>query len=152
MDLKSIPKFFPSIQYPHYRIQRFSETGSDDVTVTGSHFCHRKWVADMISSRLQYHMIYCGRFIWKIIYPIWWRHYDVIGHNWNLSEALPNTNCPNFMLQKELGRYLFPVSRKKFKTDSSFKKKSTLFVCKVTSLQKTQRMRLFPILTDSKQI
>ena len=41
---------------------------------------------------------------------------DVIGHDRKLKNELPNTNFPQITMQKELGRYLLPVFRKKYKT------------------------------------
>ena len=47
---------------------------------------------------------------------------DVIGHDRNLKKVQPNTNCLQITMQKELGRHLLPVSRKKYKTDHHLKK------------------------------
>ena len=47
---------------------------------------------------------------------------DVIGHDRNLKKVQPNTNCLQITMQKVLGRYLLPVSRKKYKTDHHLKK------------------------------
>ena len=58
---------------------------------------------------------------------------DVIGHGRKLKNELPNTNFPQITMQKELGRYLFPVFRKKYKTVRHLKKypPKTLFQCEV---------------------
>ena len=53
---------------------------------------------------------------------IWLRHHDVIGHYRKLKKVQPNTNLLNIRLQKELGRYLLPVFRKKYKTVRHLKK------------------------------
>ena len=53
---------------------------------------------------------------------IWLRHHDVIGHSRKLEKVQPNTNLLNIRLQKELGRYLLPVFRKKYKTVRRLKK------------------------------
>ena len=47
---------------------------------------------------------------------------DVIGHDRKLKNELPNTNFPQITMQKELGRYLLPVFRKKYKTVRHLKK------------------------------
>ena len=47
---------------------------------------------------------------------------DVIGHDRKLKNELPNTNSSQITMQKELGRYLLPVLRKKYKTDPHLKK------------------------------
>ena len=52
----------------------------------------------------------------------WWRHYYVTVHDRKLKKVHPNTNCLQITMQKELGRYLLPVSRKKYKTDHRLKK------------------------------
>ena len=60
---------------------------------------------------------------------------DVIGHDRKLKNELPNTNSSEITVQKELGRYLSPVLRKKYKTDLHLKKYSPK-TSKVSSCQK----------------
>ena len=47
---------------------------------------------------------------------------DVIGDDRVLKKVQPNTNFAQITMQKELGRYLLPVFRKKYKTDLHLKK------------------------------
>ena len=55
---------------------------------------------------------------------ITWTGYgdDVIGHDRKLKIVQPQTNFLQITIKKELGRYLLPVSRKKYKTDHLLKK------------------------------
>ena len=48
--------------------------------------------------------------------------HDVIGQDRKLKNELPNTNFSQITMQKELGRYLLPVFRKKYKTVRHLKK------------------------------
>ena len=49
---------------------------------------------------------------------------DVIDHDRKLKKVQPNTNLPWITIKKELGRYLLPVLRKKYKTDHHLNFKS----------------------------
>ena len=53
---------------------------------------------------------------------IWLRHHDVIGHVRKLKKSYHFTNLLNIRLQKELGRYLFPVFLEKRKSKRHSKK------------------------------
>ena len=67
---------------------------------------------------------------------ITWTGYgdDVIGHDRKLKNELPNTNFPQITMQKELGRYLLPVFRKKYKTVRHLKKYPPLLYCPMCRL------------------
>ena len=55
---------------------------------------------------------------------ITWTGYgdDVIGHDRKLKKVQPRTIFLQITIKKELGRYLLPVFRKKYKTDRHLKK------------------------------
>ena len=57
-------------------------------------------------------------------FGITWTGYgdDVIGHDRKLKKVQPRTNFLQITIKKELGRYLLPVFRKKYKTDRHLKK------------------------------
>ena len=53
---------------------------------------------------------------------IWLRHHDVIGHVRKLKKSYHSTNLLNNRLQKELGRFVFPVFLEKRKSKPHLKK------------------------------